>query len=49
MIKKCKVIGCKNHVYECLENIKGIKELDGHWGYCQIHKIEGLINEVKKK
>ncbi|MFX0142037.1 MAG: hypothetical protein ACFFDN_50840 [Candidatus Hodarchaeota archaeon] len=44
-MKKCKVIGCKDHV---MEGEFGVKELEGHWGYCQIHKIEGLIKEKKK-
>jgi len=31
----CKVVGCKNHV---MKDIKGVEELEGHYGYCQIHK-----------
>lgn len=40
-LKKCKVIGCNN------------MEMDGEfgdpslrYGYCQIHKIEGLVKEI---
>lgn len=40
-MEKCKVIGCKNRV------MVGNFGLPGHKnGYCQIHKIEGLAEEI---
>ena len=43
-MEKCKVLGCKNSV---IKGNFGVLELKGHYSYCQIHKIEGLIKEVK--
>ena len=40
-MEKCKVKGCNNRVMD------GNFGLEGHrWGYCQIHKIEGIAKEV---
>jgi len=45
-MEKCKVVGCKNRI---MKGNFGVKELKGHYGYCQIHKIEGLVKEIKSK
>lgn len=42
MKNKCKVIGCNNR------EMDGDFGIEGHrWGYCQIHKIEGLVKDVE--
>ena len=40
--EKCKVLGCKNRV--CDGDFGDPSLLRG---YCQIHKLEGLVKEVK--
>lgn len=47
MIKeKCKVIDCENFVMEIDEEVKH-ETMKGTYGYCQIHNIEGLVEEIK--
>lgn len=41
---KCKVIGCNNSVMEIKESSKN-ESMKGTYGYCQIHNIEGLVEE----
>ena len=43
--KKCKVLDCNNRVYE--GEIIG-EDPSLKYGYCQIHKLEGLVKEVKE-
>lgn len=41
---KCKVINCNNR------EMDGDFGIEGHrWGYCQIHKIEGTVEETTCK
>ena len=47
MIKKCKVIGCNNRVMEIKDKARA-ESMKGAYGYCQIHNIEGLVEEIKK-
>lgn len=42
--EKCKVVGCNNTV-----NNGDFGEESKRWGYCQIHKIEGLVKEITQK
>jgi len=42
--EKCKVVGCNNSV---MKGDFGDPSLRN--GYCQIHKIEGLVEEVDEK
>ncbi len=46
-MKKCKVIDCKN---SCVDDwFKKRNELmEGRYGYCQIHYIEGLVKEARE-
>jgi len=44
MIEKCKVVGCKNMVMEISDEARA-ESMKGLYGYCQIHNIEGLVNE----
>ena len=46
MTKKCKVIGCNNSVMELRDSSKH-EDMVGTYGYCQIHNIDGLIEEEK--
>lgn len=46
-MKKCKVIGCNNSVLEIKENSRH-ETMKGSYDYCQIHNIEGLIEEKLK-
>lgn len=42
--EKCKVLGCNNRVHD-----GKIGESDSlRYGYCQIHKLEGLVKEVEE-
>ena len=41
MKKKCKVLGCNNR-----EDNGDFGDPSLRWGYCQIHKIEGLVEET---
>ena len=43
--EKCKVLGCNNRVYdgEIIGEDPSLK-----YGYCQIHKLEGLVKEVEE-
>lgn len=43
-MKKCKVIGCNNRVMQIRESGKH-ETMKGTYGYCQIHNIEGLVQE----
>lgn len=47
MKEKCKVVGCNNHVITGLKKVHPL--MKGSYGYCQIHQIEGLVNEDKSK
>ena len=47
MREKCKVIGCNNRVMEIKDEARA-KSMKGLYGYCQIHNIEGLVEEIKK-
>jgi len=42
--EKCKVLGCKNSVME-----GEFGHLSLRYGYCQIHKIEGLVEQIKNR
>jgi len=46
MREKCKVIGCKNSVSEIKDKYR-CKTMRGLYGYCQIHFIDGLVEEIK--
>lgn len=43
-MEQCKVEGCKNSVMEIRDSARD-KSMQGLWGYCQIHNIEGLVEE----
>lgn len=43
-MKKCKVIGCNNSEAFIKESAKH-ETMKNCYGYCQIHCIEGLIEE----
>ncbi len=43
-MKKCKVIGCNNSVMEIKDSSR-TESMKGLYGYCQIHNIEGLVEE----
>ena len=45
-MEKCKVIGCNNHVMEIKDEARA-ENMKGLYGYCQIHNIEGLMEEAK--
>ena len=44
-MEKCKVVGCNNRVMKMKESGKA-ESMKGTYGYCQIHNIEGLAEEV---
>ena len=44
-IERCKVIQCNNSVMEVRDNSRN-ETMIGTYGYCQIHNIEGLVEEV---
>ncbi len=44
--EKCKVIGCDNRVMTGLKKVHPLME--GTYGYCQIHQIEGLVKEISQ-
>ena len=44
MLEKCKVIGCNNRVMEIRDSARH-ETMHGLYGYCQIHNIEGLVEE----
>lgn len=48
MNKICNVIGCDNHEMEIRESGKH-KNMKGTYGYCQIHNIEGLVEESSEE
>ncbi len=41
--QKCKVLGCNNRVHD-----GDIGDLSLPYGYCKIHKLEGLVKEVEE-
>lgn len=45
MKNKCKVIDCNNREMEIKENAKH-ETMKGSYGYCQIHNIMGLVDEI---
>ena len=47
-MKKCKVIGCNNRVMQIRESAKH-PSMKNSFGYCQIHNIEGLVEETIRK
>ena len=44
---KCKVIGCNNSEFFMRESGKH-KTMKGCYGYCQIHFLEGLVEEISQ-
>ncbi len=42
---KCKVVGCENLVIGGIKNKYRAVGMEDQIGYCQIHLIEGIIEE----
>lgn len=44
MIERCKVLGCNNSVTEIKRSARD-ENMKDVYGYCQIHYIDGLVEE----
>lgn len=47
MIEKCKVLGCNNTSMDKINKSGCHETMKDVYGYCQIHRIEGLVEEVE--
>tara|TARA_R100000789_G_scaffold97627_1_gene100378 strand:- start:129 stop:281 length:153 start_codon:yes stop_codon:yes gene_type:complete len=48
MRHKCKVLGCNNSALEIRREARA-ESMKKTYGYCQIHNIEGLVEEKNTK